>query len=40
MIPPLTKTANNDFCIIGNNSTYTHYEETIPSAQEQAYDTK
>jgi len=30
---------NNDFCIIGNNSTETHYEETIPSAQEQTYDT-
>ena len=30
---------NNNFCIIGSNNAERHYEETIPSAQEQTYDT-
>jgi hypothetical protein len=31
--------SNNNFVIIGNNSTEQHYEEIIPSAKEQTYDT-
>jgi hypothetical protein len=35
----VAKCCNNNFLLIGNNNAETHYEATIPSAQEQPYDT-
>lgn len=31
--------SNNNYVLIGNDNTHTHYEETIPSGQEQTYET-
>ena len=35
----VAKCCNNNFVLIGNNNAESHYEATIPSAQEQPYDT-
>ena len=35
----VAKCCNNNFVLIGKNNGESHYEATIPSAQEQTYDT-